>query len=756
MIKKNNLKETTLSKKSKINLDLMNKEKHKKKSISVIIVNTLLIVVAVIIVVIILNFGADFTTSKINRTDSIVRSYEVSNVDFHLVVEAKANNQIQIRNTSSKNLKIVGYSIISKINAGLLNKYIDFEEQDYITLNAGGTIVLPIECYPEPEFNVEILFEDNSKSVKQIKTNNFDFTRCLVPLYIEPFKRETYDFSFEKYCNDNCDIQLVEVKQLHNNGGWETRIQVTEDENKGINIGDPFLPFGLRFGFKKIYHPNRIVESDDALIAPYNLIKGPQLYELIFDVTNDNKNYRLNSFLEVEYDYSDIKLPAYKVYSNYNSGSQFTDSLEIILSSDANEIYYTTNGEYPDCNGVGTLYENPILVTDDTTIKATGCAEEHYNRINEFIYNKIKLPAYQIYSNYTSGTYYDFSLEIILSSEADEIYYTINGETPNCSGVGQLYIEPINLTTGTTNLQAASCAEGHYTSIYSFAFVLPEITYIYTADDLHNIRNDLYGYYVLANDIDLNVSPYNSGDGWVPISDFFGTLDGNGHTINNLSLTGSGIGVGLFKLVSSSGNIKNIRLDNAYVKSEGAIVGGLVGRNYGDISNSSVNGYVSGRFGTGGLVGKNYSSGKISSCFTNGVVSSVSSAGGLVGFNDGLISNSYSLSDVISLASSTEIVYGGFVSNNSGTINNSYSIGRVIYEDREDPTDKGFSSNSVSATNYWDVNTSLQTTSGGGAIGKTTQEMKTQNTFVGWDFTDIWAIDLNVNNGYPYLRNNSN
>lgn len=156
------------------------------------------------------------------------------------------------------------------------------------------------------------------------------------------------------------------------------------------------------------------------------------------------------------------------------------------------------------------------------------------------------------------------------------------------------------------------------------------------------------------------------------------------------------------------------------------------------------------------MVGKNYSSGKISSCFTNGVVSSLSYAGGLAGFNEGLISNSYSLSDVISLASSTEIVYGGFVSNNSGTINNSYSIGRVIYEDREDPTDKGFSSNSVSATNYWDVNTSLQTTSGGGAIGKTTQEMKTQNTFVGWDFTDIWAIDLNVNNGYPYLRNNSN
>jgi hypothetical protein len=32
--------------------------------------------------------------------------------------------------------------------------------------------------------------------------------------------------------------------------------------------------------------------------------------------------------------------------------------------------------------------------------------------------------------------------------------------------------------------------------------------------------------------------------------------------------------------------------------------------------------------------------------------------------------------------------------------------------------------------------------------------MKTQGTFTGWDFVNIWKIDPNANDGYPYLRNN--
>ncbi len=63
---------------------------------------------------------------------------------------------------------------------------------------------------------------------------------------------------------------------------------------------------------------------------------------------------------------------------------------------------------------------------------------------------------------------------------------------------------------------------------------------------LYQIKNDLGGYYVLGNDIDMtdvtrnggeysNPAEYNLGDhGWMPIDGFHGTLDGNGHKIVGL------------------------------------------------------------------------------------------------------------------------------------------------------------------------------------------------------------------------------
>lgn len=49
----------------------------------------------------------------------------------------------------------------------------------------------------------------------------------------------------------------------------------------------------------------------------------------------------------------------------------------------------------------------------------------------------------------------------------------------------------------------------------------------------------------------------------------------------------------------------------------------------------------------------------------------------------------------------------------------------------------------------------VETTTNGQDTAKTTAEMKTQSTFVGWDFGEIgvnvWGIDASTNDGYPYL-----
>ncbi|HPA94130.1 MAG TPA: hypothetical protein PLI39_09465, partial [Petrotogaceae bacterium] len=65
--------------------------------------------------------------------------------------------------------------------------------------------------------------------------------------------------------------------------------------------------------------------------------------------------------------------------------------------------------------------------------------------------------------------------------------------------------------------------------------------------------------------------------------------------------------------------------------------------------------------------------------------------------------------------------------------------------------------NSTALNSFWDTQTSGATSTAscnGTALGtgKTTAEMKNQNTYTGWDFTNIWAIDSSKNNGYPYLK----
>jgi hypothetical protein len=53
---------------------------------------------------------------------------------------------------------------------------------------------------------------------------------------------------------------------------------------------------------------------------------------------------------------------------------------------------------------------------------------------------------------------------------------------------------------------------------------------------------------------------------------------------------------------------------------------------------------------------------------------------------------------------------------------------------------------------YYNSETSGQSDNDGRGIPKTTAEMKTQSTFVGWDFTTpIWAIDGSTNDGYPFF-----
>jgi hypothetical protein len=244
-------------------------------------------------------------------------------------------------------------------------------------------------------------------------------------------------------------------------------------------------------------------------------------------------------------------------------------------------------------------------------------------------------------------------------------------------------------------------------------------------------------------DIDLaqavpSVRTWNLNTGWTPIGNydtkFSGKYNGGGYTINALYINRPKLNYqALFGCTDPVAEIHNLGVTGAV----------FTGKEY-----------------VGVLVG--YHRGNISNCFTSGSVSSsYSNAGGFAGCVNagGRISNSFSHASVNRLIGDTYTNFGGFAGKNSGgSITNCYSTGRVSYATDGSPTKNGFlgySSDGSMSGNYWDTQTSGQTSTAGAASGRPTAEMKQLTTFAGWDFADIWAIDPQRNDGYPYLQNSS-
>ncbi|MBN1531118.1 MAG: fibronectin type III domain-containing protein [Spirochaetes bacterium] len=240
-----------------------------------------------------------------------------------------------------------------------------------------------------------------------------------------------------------------------------------------------------------------------------------------------------------------------------------------------------------------------------------------------------------------------------------------------------------------------------------------------SAAELDDVRNDLTACYSVTADIDL--SGYNSsGGGWEPIGDmsthFTGTLDGNGHTIGNLTIHRSISELqGLFGYIGSGGVVRNCVLTGGSVTGYN-FVGLLAGLNFGTVNGSYASGNVSGKACVGGLVGDN--EGTVNGSYATGTVSGGDLIGGLVGFQATgcFLTNCYATGNVSGAGNSI----GGLVGYNDGTVSSSY---------------------------YCRSNN---------GIGSYVTEvaMRQQSTYTGWDFTTIWGIDPSINGGFPYLRGN--
>lgn len=234
--------------------------------------------------------------------------------------------------------------------------------------------------------------------------------------------------------------------------------------------------------------------------------------------------------------------------------------------------------------------------------------------------------------------------------------------------------------------------------------------------DLHEIRDDLQGEYVLGRDLTEDAEYYdmyasedaNDGEGWRPIGHgedeiFQGILDGKGFKIEGLYIDRDLFHVGLFNEIGEGGEVLDIEIVDAEV-SGFVLTGTIAGINSGRIENTSVNSRVVGDLNSGGLVGNNTGivkgsyhegtvigtnlnlgglvginyHGKISECYSNGRTHGSGNTGGLLGANEeGSVKRSYAVGDTIG-----EYVFAGLVGSNRGNISDSYAIGSVIGQAR--------------------------------------------------------------------------
>jgi len=273
--------------------------------------------------------------------------------------------------------------------------------------------------------------------------------------------------------------------------------------------------------------------------------------------------------------------------------------------------------------------------------------------------------------------------------------YDLAGWNTKADGSGTSYLVGATFAMGTSNVTL-------------YAKWTTNITFIYTDDNLDEIRGNLSGQYKLMADIDLSTK---FSAGWTPIgtdsSPFTGIFDGNNHTVSNLTVSSAADYQGLFGYASGA-TIKNLNLTGAAVaggNNVGALagysasstisncsaagtsitgtngVGGLIGYNTGTVTGTAGSychtGFatITGTNNVGGFIGNNTAA--ISYCYVTGAVTGYYTVGGLIGSNSGPVTYSH--------ASTTATVNGAYytggligVNGSGGPMNYCYASNQVI------------------------------------------------------------------------------
>ncbi|MBQ4652376.1 MAG: hypothetical protein IJB78_06650 [Oscillospiraceae bacterium] len=165
---------------------------------------------------------------------------------------------------------------------------------------------------------------------------------------------------------------------------------------------------------------------------------------------------------------------------------------------------------------------------------------------------------------------------------------------------------------------------------------------IATADEFLNFaRNCVLDSYSWELDVRLTADIDLFGKAFEGIPIFCGRFDGQGHTISGVNIQGKGSVQGLFRYLTETATVKNLKLEGRIIPTGSrSTVGALVGENSGRLINCSFDGAVRGADMVGGIAGENTVTGIIEKCSVSGEISGSHFVGGLAGNNLGVIRES--------------------------------------------------------------------------------------------------------------------
>lgn len=421
------------------------------------------------------------------------------------------------------------------------------------------------------------------------------------------------------------------------------------------------------------------------------------------------------------------------LYGNYKKGKIDTkgkltvsSSGDILVDSDLDVAgsINLSGADVPD--EPGTVYVNDITL-DLSNIGGELTGNDKVKALHKFI---------DAHTTAATGIYGSNNSELTNDKRSMKITFDLWD-----NNTGNLNFEKNDLTENDTTVKMADKLKNLYVEsagkTYNGSTIRDVIyTWISNAEELNSLQRvaenmtdrDALSYnYVLKNDIDASglvdtagKSTYNTIGGGNTA--FTGTFDGDGHTIVGLQANGglfgklgsgavvkdinivssvftgkeTGASVGAVAAENNGGTISGISGYGNTVKGSGGYIGGLVGKNYGGISNSDdqstviagANTVAGGIAGINGTDADNWLVGTLENVQSNSAVTTgnldagqyASNLGGIVGKNEELFWMSWTTYNINNVSAhgvtgkdGNTKTSGGIVGTNEGSISNAYN-----------------------------------------------------------------------------------